>query len=109
MYSTAAAGRDVALGSPRRFDSPHDAHPRTHLLCNGRYSVMLTAAGSGYSRWRDLAVTRWREDPTCDPWGSYIYLRDGRSGEVWSVGYQPVGRDADSYEVAFFEDQFSPP
>jgi len=105
MYSTAAAGRDVALGSPRRFDSPHDAHPRTHLLCNGRYSVMLTAAGSGYSRWRDLAVTRWREDPTCDPWGSYIYLRDGRSGEVWSVGYQPVGRDADSYEVAFFEDR----
>ena len=37
---------------------------------------MLTAAGSGYSRWRDLAVTRWREDATCDDWGSYIFLRD---------------------------------
>ena len=37
---------------------------------------MLTAAGSGYSRWRGMAVTRWREDATCDDWGSYVFLRD---------------------------------
>ena len=60
----------------RRFHSPHDLIPRTHLLSNGRYTVMITAAGSGFSRWRDLAVTRWREDVTCDSWGSYIFLRD---------------------------------
>ena len=47
---------------------------------------MLTAAGSGYSRWRDMAVTRWREDATCDDWGSYIFLRDVSSGDVWSAG-----------------------
>ena len=56
------------------FNSPHHAAPRTHLLSNGNYSVMLTAAGSGYSHWRDIAVTRWREDPTCDPWGSFVFL-----------------------------------
>ena len=44
---------------------------------------MITAAGSGYSRWRDLAVTRWHEDVTCDAWGTYVFLRDKRSGEVW--------------------------
>jgi cyclic beta-1,2-glucan synthetase len=88
-----------------RFNSPHHVAPRTHLLSNGNYSVMLSAAGSGYSRWRDIAVTRWREDPTCDPWGSFVFLRDVVDGEVWSAGYQPVGREADSYEVAFFEDR----
>jgi cyclic beta-1,2-glucan synthetase len=87
------------------FSSPHHVAPRTHLLSNGNYSVMLTAAGSGYSRWRDIAVTRWREDPTCDPWGSYVFLRDVANGQVWSAGYQPVGREPDSYEVAFFEDR----
>ena len=56
--------------------SPHDASPPTHLLSNGRYAVMLTAAGSGYSRWGDIAVTRWREDATRDDWGSYVFLRD---------------------------------
>ena len=66
---------------------------------------MLTVAGSGYSRWRDIAVTRWREDPTCDPFGCYIYLRDVVDGEVWSAGYQPVGHEPDAYEALFFEDR----
>jgi cyclic beta-1,2-glucan synthetase len=81
------------------------AAPRTHVLSNGSYSVMLTAAGSGYSRWRDIALTRWREDPTCDPWGSYVFVRDLSNGEVWSAGYQPSGREPDSYSAAFFEDR----
>ena len=98
----------AAIGEPlssiqRRFNSPHDITPRTHLLSNGRYSVMITAAGSGYSRWRDIAVTRWREDATRDNWGSYVFLRDVRGGEVWSAGYQPSGAEPDSYEVAFSE------
>src|SRR3984893_9264057 len=94
--------RDAA---PRRFTSPHHVAPRTHLLSNGNYSVMITAAGSGYSRWRDAAVTRWREDPTCDAWGLYVVLRDGSNGHVWSAGYQPIGCEPDSYEVLFFEDR----
>lgn len=89
----------------RRFQTPHDVMPRTHLLSNGRYSVMLTAAGSGYSRWKSLAVTRWREDTTRDYWGTYFFIRDIRSGEVWSAGYQPRGVEPDSYEVDFSEDR----
>jgi cyclic beta-1,2-glucan synthetase len=79
--------------------------PRTHLLGNGEYSVMLTAAGSGYSRWRDIALTRWREDPTCDPYGFFVFLRDVANGQVWSAGYQPVGRAPDRYEVSFAEER----
>ena len=95
----------MPIDSSRRFSSPYQATPRTHLLSNGNYSVMLTAAGSGYSRWRDIALTRWREDPTCDPWGFYIFLRDVFNGHVWSAGYQPIGRESETYEVAFFEDR----
>jgi cyclic beta-1,2-glucan synthetase len=89
----------------RRFTSPHHPTPRTHLLSNGNYSVMLTAAGSGFSRWRDIAVTRWREDITCDPYGSYIFLRDVFNGHVWSAGYQPSGREPENYSVLFSEDR----
>jgi cyclic beta-1,2-glucan synthetase len=66
---------------------------------------MVTAAGSGYSRWGNLAITRWREDATCDDWGSYVFLRDVDSGKVWSAGFQPSGIEPDSYEVAFNEDR----
>ncbi len=97
--------REIAPPTIRRFHSPHDLIPRTHLLSNGRYTVMITAAGSGFSRWRDLAVTRWREDVTCDSWGTYIFIRDVNSGKVWSAGFQPAGVEADSYEVEFSEDR----
>jgi len=89
----------------RHFTSPHGSLPRTQLLSNGRYAVMLTTAGSGYSRWRDLAITRWREDVTRDAWGTYVFLRDVDSGESWSAGYQPRGGQPDSYEVIFSEDR----
>ena len=101
---SAADPGDLVPLVPRHFSSPHDAVPRTHLLSNGRYAVMVTAAGSGYSRWRDLAVTRWREDVTRDLWGSYLFLRDVYSGAVWSAGHQPSGTEADSYEVTYSED-----
>ncbi|MGD0121641.1 MAG: glucoamylase family protein [Candidatus Limnocylindrales bacterium] len=101
---SAADVRDLVPPVLRRFSSPHDSIPRTHLLSNGRYAVMVTAAGSGYSRWRDVAVTRWREDVTRDSWGSYLFLRDMDTGEVWSAGHQPSGKEADSYEVGFSED-----
>lgn len=76
---------------------------RTVLLANDDYSVLLTEAGGGYSRWRDLAVTRWREDATSDAHGSFVFLRDVETGSVWSAGYQPTGRAPDAYETAFGE------
>ena len=97
--------RESAPPTIRRFHSPHDLIPRTHLLSNGKYTVMITAAGSGFSRWGELAVTRWHEDVTCDSWGSYIFVRDVQSGKVWSAGFQPAGVEADSYEVEFSEDR----
>jgi len=103
--AAAANVRELVPPMPRRFQSPHQPVPRTHLLSNGSYAVMITAAGSGYSRWRDVTVTRWREDPTCDCWGAYVFLRDVSSGEVWSAGYQPTGVEPDSYETTFFEDR----
>ncbi|MBC7521509.1 MAG: glycosyl transferase, partial [Sandarakinorhabdus sp.] len=89
----------------RHFTTAHTPTPATHLLSNGRYTLMLRAAGSGYSRWRDIAVTRWREDATCDDWGSYVFVRDAENGEIWSAGFQPTRREPDSYSVTFNEDR----
>ena len=101
----AAHVRDLVLPTLRRFESPHDIPPRTHLLSNGRYLVMVTAAGSGFSRWRNLAVTRWREDTTRDCWGTFVFLRDARTGDVWSAGFQPSGTEVDRYNVVYAEDR----
>ena len=101
----AAHVRELLPPTLRSFDSPHDVTPRTHLLSNGRYTVMVTAAGSGFSRWRELAVTRWREDTTRDCWGTFVFLRDVGTGRVWSAGFQPSGTPADQYDVVYTEDR----
>jgi cyclic beta-1,2-glucan synthetase len=100
-----AAVRELELPTVRRLRSVHMATPETHLLSNGHYAVMLTGAGSGYSRWRGLGITRWCEDTTRDDWGAYVFLRDVRSGDIWSAGYQPSGVEPASYDVRFSEDR----
>jgi cyclic beta-1,2-glucan synthetase len=101
----AAPVRDVARPAMRQFETPHTPIAATHLLSNGRYAVMLTAAGSGYSQWGKLCVTRWREDVTTDSWGSYLFLRDVDSGRLWSATYQPTAIEPHEYEVVFAEDR----
>ncbi len=90
-----------AEGTVRVLTDPGSPVPQVHLLSNGRYHVMVSNAGGGYSRWRDLAVTRWREDPTRDCWGSFCYLRDLDTGRFWSIGYQPTLQASKSYEAIF--------
>jgi cellobiose phosphorylase len=88
-------------GTLRVFTDPSGMVPEVHLLSNGRYHVAITSAGGGYSRWLDLAVTRWREDATRDCWGSFCYLRDLDSGSFWSTAWQPTVRTAKRFQAIF--------
>jgi cellobiose phosphorylase len=85
----------------RVFTNPTTPAPEVHLLSNGRYHVVISSAGGGYSRWRELAVTRWREDSTRDCWGMFVYLRDAGTGEFWSTAYQPTLKMTKGYEAIF--------
>ena len=85
----------------RSFTGADTPIPEVHLLSNGRYHVMVTNAGGGYSRWQDLALTRWREDATRDNWGTFFYVKDVNSGATWSTTWQPCCRPLDRYEVTY--------
>jgi N,N'-diacetylchitobiose phosphorylase len=69
------------------------------LLSNGRYRVLITAAGAGCSVLGDTLLTRWSADPTREAEGWFLYLKDLDSGQYWSAGHQPVQRWTDSYQV----------
>ena len=87
----------------RVFTSPDTPSPEVQLLSNGRYHVMVSCAGGGYSRWNDIALTRWREDCTCDNWGTFCYIHDVSAAQFWSAAYQPTLRQTEKYEAIFSE------
>ncbi len=103
-YSPAIRQQPSGPESPIRvISNPSTPHPDVQLLSNGCYQVMITAAGGGYSRWNEFALTRWREDSTRDNWGTYCYLRDKESGDTWSATHQPTRAPYESQEAVFAE------
>jgi cyclic beta-1,2-glucan synthetase len=91
----------------RRFRSPHTPWPHSQFLSNGSYTTVLTNAGGGASFCRGRVVTRHREDTTRDPGSQFLYLRDVRSGAVWSPTHHPVGGEAEDYLVTFLAEKAS--
>ena len=87
----------------RIITTPHTPVPEIQLLSNGKYHVMVTNAGGGYSKWKDMAVTRWHEDATCDNWGTFCYIRDLEDGSFWSNVFHPTLKESKNYEAAFTE------
>ena len=97
--------RTATAIAARVYVTPHTLSPRPHLLSNGSYVVMVTNGGGGYSRRRDTAMTRWREDVTTDGWGTFCYVRDLESRAVWSNTYLPTASEPDDYECTFSPDR----
>src|SRR6185437_12927642 len=103
---------DEALPDPelerpvvREVDTPDTPQPRVALLGHLPYTIMVSHCGAGYSRYEDLAITRWRADGTADATGQFCYLRDVASGRVWSAAHQPVGAPADWYRAYLATDR----
>ena len=82
--------------------SPDAPYPQVHFLSNGNYNLLITAAGSGYSSWREVDLTRWRADTTLDPYGTWVYVQDLKTGQLWSAGHQPTAAQPDQHEVQVY-------
>ena len=101
-YTAAAFKEKSAI---RRFSQPDPVLPKAHILSNGNYSIMITDRGTGYSKNKTVAVTRWRADSTLDTSGMFFYLRNVESNAVWSAAYAPLNVQPESYEVTFTADK----
>jgi len=97
--------RELPPPVTRSYPTAETDVPATHFLSNGRYTVMVTNSGGGYSRWEDIAITRYREDVTRDCWGTFFYVRDTDTGAVFSAPYNPHPARPDDYHVVFAPDK----
>jgi cyclic beta-1,2-glucan synthetase len=98
-------GSDSVAPAASICTTPNTAIPRTLLLSNGRYGLMITNSGGGYSQWGGQELTRWRSDPTCDGMGTFCYIHEVEGNHLWSATPQPVGGKIDGYSVDFTLDR----
>ncbi|WP_414899806.1 GH36-type glycosyl hydrolase domain-containing protein [Rhizobium cremeum] len=96
---------DLLRPEIRTITDPANKEREVAFLSNGHYSVMLTATGSGYSRWNGQSVSRWKADPTEDRWGTFIFLRDTASGQWWSATAAPRRAEDEKTKVIFGDDK----
>lgn len=106
FYSPSMHVTDITVvpasdNSMRVINTPNTAIPEVQLLSNGRYHLMITNAGGGYSHWKNISINRWREDFTCDNWGTFCYIRDLDTDIFWSAAFQPTLKQTDNYEAVF--------
>ena len=100
IFETNTITTDVHV---RTLTTPNTRLPEIQLLSNGHYQLMISNAGGGYSRWKNIAVNRWREDSTKDDRGNFCYIKDVNSGKFWSNTYQPTLQVPKNYEAVFSE------
>ncbi|MEO5902913.1 MAG: glucoamylase family protein [Gemmatimonadaceae bacterium] len=96
---------ETAKPAVRELDTANTAQPRVALLGNVPYTTIVSNAGSGVSRYGDLAINRWRADGTRDDYGQWCYVRDVATGNIWSAAHQPVCAKPLWYRVLFASDR----
>ena len=79
--------------------------PQTHILTNGSYSTMLTDRGLGYSKYKNIFISRWRNDYISSIYGNIFYIKDVGDNKVWSSTYLPDIKKPDSYSITFAGDK----
>ena len=89
----------------RKYHELAEILPRCHILSNGKYFVMVTDAGSGYSKNEGIQVSRWREDRLAGKYGTFIFLRDVENNRIWASAFDPLGVEPDGYQVNFSLDK----
>jgi cyclic beta-1,2-glucan synthetase len=109
LISIAKQGYTITIGKPlfkkdiynnRYISSPGMYPPVVNYMSNGRYSLMITSDGDGFSKFEDRMLYRWRPDIYANT-GNYIYVRDVASGRYWSTTYHPSKVEPDDYQVIF--------
>jgi len=75
--------------------------PWSNVMANEKFGALVTESGTGFCWFGNSQSNRispWLNDPTSDPAGEAIYIRDEDSGTFWNPTPLPI-RENDAYRV----------
>lgn len=67
--------------------------PWINVLTNGSYGLVISQTGGGFS-WLEHSefnrLNRWHQDLIKDDWGKYFYIKNNKTGEVFSPTWMAI-------------------
>ena len=78
--------------------------PEIGLVSNGQYTVLMNDRGSGFSRYKNILLNRYRKI-SADHYGTYLYIRNLNDDHLWCATYAPLDVKPGSYHVSFASDK----
>ena len=93
------------LPAVRKYTAIDPDLPNAHILSNGNYAILITDRGTGYSKNRMVAVSRWRADGVPNPYGMFFYIHNNTTDAIWSATYAPLNQPPAGYEATFTSDK----
>ena len=77
--------------------------PWINYIYNEKYFATISNNGGGISYYKNPLhgrITRYRiNDVPADRPGKYVYVKDTNTNEIWSLTWQPVGKNPEAYKV----------
>ena len=95
--------KEVVENDMRYFTYP-SAIPEVSVISNGKYTVLMNDRGDGFSRYKELQLNRYRKVTEQD-YGTFLYLKDVKTGKYWSNTFAPINKKPEKYEVVFASDR----
>ena len=89
----------------RSFDTIANV-PELGFISNGQYTVLMNDRGSGFSRYKNILLNRYRKI-SADHYGTYLYIRNLKNDHLWCNTYAPLDVMPESYHVSFASDKIS--
>ncbi|MBP5515615.1 MAG: hypothetical protein J6X86_01575 [Bacteroidales bacterium] len=80
--------------------------PEIGVVSNGQYTVLMNDRGSGFSRFRNILLNRYRKISS-DHYGIYLYIRNLKNDRLWCNTYSPLDVMPEKYHVSFASDKMS--
>ena len=78
--------------------------PELGIISNGQYTVLMNDRGSGFSRYRNILLGRYRKISS-DHYGTYVYIRNLQNDHLWCNTYAPLDVMPEGYHVSFASDK----
>ena len=95
--------KDYENYSEKTFNKVNKNINNINVISNNEYTIVLSDKGTGYSKYKDILVNRFKETEDTEQ-GIFFYVKNIKQKRIWANSHMNYLGPADKYTVTFSPD-----